>query len=1601
METRNRLTDSLTSHISLYHQRSLSSSRSLPTNPRSPILKWFSSLSPHHRRSQLTIIDHTFAQLLLEMRSKLNKHSHALFIVLPDLPSRDRTSLPTLCFRKSAGLISRVFGSNESEKLIHDSIQLFNSMDGEKIEECSCSLNLINAVTVSENFVENVDRFVEAMDGVSNDEFLRGEESGLGSDWVELKWLKAKGYYSLSEFVANRLDVALRLAWLNSHNVKKKGVTMKEKERMRDVGLAANAFWRYKGCLDWWEKLDASTRKGVFEMVLGKSAKSLIDEILKGASSALEDDRWLFSLGERPSTSNVSFPQKIAALSADPEFCFPLIQPSVFKKIPSSLCKSFNRLYVLQQIIAVISECGQNKYDKDKLFYSTLSSIGAITDSALRKLRGFLIAVSLESTKLELLGEGNTKSPSTQSKGKLCTSTPKKKGKAGNSKKQPVLKLNGGNLTSDEPAKDHGCELAHTALVEHTESAKISDTSEQMDLTGETSLSSEQAPRLVDGKVQTVVKKRKKGRSKKKNCGITVAAEVQASERVGMSHYATVTSMEEAANPSCASYTSVVERASDTSTGTEKLLSNSSCSNDTHGPTREKDMPQGVHEEFSYPIQGRYDADLEHNQHVDEMIKHQETALQGESVNCTVDSGGLTTSVSVMEINKALQEKDTNRQELGNTCKAETKSIAPEKMKKDNELKEKPPIYLEKEISNLYVTAHASSLGWPSYEWPSIGPTHFQSVNGQHLPTATDRLHLDVGHNWHNHFHQSFVPTMPQARNSPVEGGSGQILSRPLYMSLDWPPVVRCANGLTPSLTCSHEPGFFSIRRPSFQQGFTAQNIQIDATFNEAERKNSGNLADLSDHLTTLQDLADERESLWVSEEEFEVHPVSGMDYNQYFGGGVMYWNASDYPSAGFSRPPSLSSDDSSWAWHEAEMSRAVDDMVAFSSSYNTNGLTSPPATPFCSPFDPLVSGHQALGYVLPGNDVTSKVLHSSSAMADSITEEKSSGPLAKLPADVEGKTGDSLPYPILRPIIVPSMSRERSRSDFKHGHDHKSPCVPPSRREHPRIKRPPSPVVLCVPRAPRPPPPSPVGDSRKHRGFPTVRSGSSSPRHWGMRGWFHDGSNFEEGCFYMDGPEVVWPSWRNKSISSSRIIQPSPGAFLQDHVIAISQLARDQEHPDVAIPLQPPESVDCLTRKESLSLMHNILHNEIDSFCKQVAAENLSRKPYINWAVKRVTRSLQVLWPRSRTNIFGSTATGLSLPTSDVDLVVCLPPVRNLEPIKEAGILEGRNGIKETCLQTFGINIDHVRPLEYSLPVVHIPIIMLVVEVPHDFTSSSISSSQTLKEEATAGNSEQESPSFADTAGSDIFVSPKCSQINGDNCNESKTVRLDISFKSPSHTGLQTTELVKELTEQFPAAMPLAFVLKQFLAVHSLDQSYSGALDEDKSSLYEVLLITRFLQHEHHLGRPINQNFGSLLMDFLYFFGNVFDPRQMRISIRGSGAYIDRERGYSIDPIYIDDPLFPANNVGRNCFRIHQCIKVGALSVIYSISEILYIPAKLIPDYRILQAFADAFAVLGSELGCISDDVDLNTSEICSYILCTTLPMQRPAVLSNGIDDK
>lgn len=269
-----QLIDSLTSHISLYHSHS-SSYSSIPSNPRSAILRWFSSLSLHQRLSHLTFVDPKFVQILLQMLGYIRTKGRGSFIILPDLPSLD---LPTLCFKKSRGLISRAAESNASERSIFDSARLFGSTQGETTQGCSSSVNSLDSVLMAEEFLTNVDRFVETMDALSNGEFLRGEESDLGSNWVELGWLRAKGYYTMEAFLANRLEVSLRLAWLNTNpnSGKKRGIKLKLKEKLNDAAAAANAYWRHKACVDWWLNLDAATQKQIWTTLFAKSAKPLV-----------------------------------------------------------------------------------------------------------------------------------------------------------------------------------------------------------------------------------------------------------------------------------------------------------------------------------------------------------------------------------------------------------------------------------------------------------------------------------------------------------------------------------------------------------------------------------------------------------------------------------------------------------------------------------------------------------------------------------------------------------------------------------------------------------------------------------------------------------------------------------------------------------------------------------------------------------------------------------------------------------------------------------------------------------------------------------------------------------------------------------------------------------------------------------------------------------------------------------------------------------------------------------------------------------------------------------------------------------------------------
>lgn len=80
---------------------------------------------------------------------------------------------------------------------------------------------------------------------------------------------------------------------------------------------------------------------------------------------------------------------------------------------------------------------------------------------------------------------------------------------------------------------------------------------------------------------------------------------------------------------------------------------------------------------------------------------------------------------------------------------------------------------------------------------------------------------------------------------------------------------------------------------------------------------------------------------------------------------------------------------------------------------------------------------------------------------------------------------------------------------------------------------------------------------------------------------------------------------------------------------------------------------------------IHLRLHNEILDFCDFIRAnkEDNIKKALV---VKKLRAVIKELYPSSKVLVFGSNATGLNLPNSDIDLLVFNPVVREVKMIKE-----------------------------------------------------------------------------------------------------------------------------------------------------------------------------------------------------------------------------------------------------------------------------------------------------------------------------------------------
>jgi len=117
-----------------------------------------------------------------------------------------------------------------------------------------------------------------------------------------------------------------------------------------------------------------------------------------------------------------------------------------------------------------------------------------------------------------------------------------------------------------------------------------------------------------------------------------------------------------------------------------------------------------------------------------------------------------------------------------------------------------------------------------------------------------------------------------------------------------------------------------------------------------------------------------------------------------------------------------------------------------------------------------------------------------------------------------------------------------------------------------------------------------------------------------------------------------------------------------------------------------------------------------------------------------------------------------------------------------------------------------------------------------------------------------------------------------------SKVVQLDLSFDAKEHHGLDALNMIRNILEELPVIRPLVLVLKQFLLDRGLLTSYTGGL----SSYCLFLMVARYCQEQS--SNPSWYDCGSLLIGFLDFYGNYFDPRTSGISV-GKRQYFSRSQ--------------------------------------------------------------------------------------------------------------
>jgi non-canonical poly(A) RNA polymerase PAPD5/7 len=285
-------------------------------------------------------------------------------------------------------------------------------------------------------------------------------------------------------------------------------------------------------------------------------------------------------------------------------------------------------------------------------------------------------------------------------------------------------------------------------------------------------------------------------------------------------------------------------------------------------------------------------------------------------------------------------------------------------------------------------------------------------------------------------------------------------------------------------------------------------------------------------------------------------------------------------------------------------------------------------------------------------------------------------------------------------------------------------------------------------------------------------------------------------------------------------------------------------------------------------------LHNEIVDFCS-LMEPRISEIQIREALVIEISEIISAAFSKKEecsVNLFGSQATGLFLPSSDIDLVVMVKlfdekndPIKDDESEWRAEKQSPLFRVAEALKDAWRDKLSYLEVIEQT----RVPLV-------------------------------------------------KCTH-------KPSGVSIDICFNQ--QTGVKAAALMTTFLKAMPPLRPLTFVLKYFTASRGLNEPYSGGI----GSFLLQLLIVSFLQHRErdaiNFRRPSPYNLGCLLVEFCELYGMDFNFVTTAISVRHDGYYFPkgakdkREHFFQSSrpfSLAVENPLDTTMDVGKPSFRIH-----------------------------------------------------------------------------------